>query len=79
MVMAALTMRGTLVVVKGAWPKMFTGGSHMATAAQRRMRMRRRKADRAVAKARRVVQGLNKKLRNATKALNKRVSARRKI
>jgi hypothetical protein len=51
----------------------------MATAAQRRLRTRKRKADRAVAKARRAVQALTKKLRNATKVLGKRQATRRKM
>ena len=49
------------------------------TKAQRRLRTRKRKADAGVAKAKRMVQALSKKLRNATKTLTKRQATRRKI
>ena len=49
------------------------------TSAQRRLRMRKRKADANVARAKRVVKVLTRRLRNATKALNKRQAARTKI
>ena len=49
------------------------------TSGQRRTRMRKRKADANVARAKRAVKALTKKLRSATKMLTKRQAARRKI
>jgi|GraSoiStandDraft_25_1057303.scaffolds.fasta_scaffold391485_2 hypothetical protein len=49
------------------------------TSAQRKMRMRRRKADANVARAQRAVKALTRRLRNATKTLTKRQAARKKI
>ena len=49
------------------------------TKAQRRLRTRKRKADAGVAKAKRMVQSLTKKLRGATKTLTKRQATRKKI
>jgi hypothetical protein len=49
------------------------------TKAQRRLRTRKRKADMGVAKAKRMVQALTKKLRGATKTLTKRQATRKKI
>jgi|GraSoi2013_100cm_1033763.scaffolds.fasta_scaffold285196_2 hypothetical protein len=46
---------------------------------QRRLRTRKRKADASVAKAKRMVQALTKKLRSASKTLTKRQATRRKI
>jgi len=48
------------------------------TKAQRRLRTRKRKADMGVAKAKRMVQALTKKLRGATKTLTKRQATRKK-
>ena len=49
------------------------------TKGERRLRTRKRKADMGVAKAKRMVQSLTKKLRSATKTLSKRQATRRKI
>jgi len=49
------------------------------TSAQRRLRTRKRKADASIAKAKRMVKALTKKLRGAAKTLTKRQAVRRKI
>ena len=49
------------------------------TKAQRRLRTRKRKADANVARARRVVKALAKKVRAAARTLRRRQTARRKI
>jgi hypothetical protein len=49
------------------------------TATQRRMRVRRRKADRNVARAKRAVKALTRRLRRANMTLSKRQAARKKI
>src|SRR5262249_29005445 len=51
----------------------------MATSAQRRLRMRKRKADANIARAKRVVKALTRRLRGANKTLSKRPAARAKI
>ena len=49
------------------------------TSAQRRMRTRKRKADANVMRAKRAVKALTRRLRVATRTLNKRQAARKKI
>jgi hypothetical protein len=49
------------------------------TTAQRRLRMRIRKADRNVARARRAVKALTRRLRRANMMLSKRQAARKRI
>ena len=49
------------------------------TATQRRLRTRRRKADRNVARAKRAVKALTRRLRRANMTLSKRQAARKKI
>ena len=49
------------------------------TTTQRRLRMRRRKADRNVARAKRAVKALTRRLRRANMMLSKRQAARKKI
>ena len=51
----------------------------MATSGQRRLRMRKRKADANVARAKRAVKALTRRLRGANKTLSKRQAARAKI
>jgi hypothetical protein len=49
------------------------------TSAQRRLRVRKRKADANVARAKRAVKALTRRLRAATRTLGKREAARKKI
>jgi hypothetical protein len=59
--------------------ELLPNGRGSMTKAQRRLRTRKRKADMGVAKAKRMVQALTKKLRTATKTLTKRQATRKKI
>src|SRR6267143_67475 len=59
--------------------ELLPNGRGSMTKAQRRLRTRKRKADMGVAKAKRMVQALTKKLRGATKTLTKRQATRKKI
>jgi multidrug resistance efflux pump len=49
------------------------------TSGQRKLRIRKRKADANVARAQRAVKALTRRLRGATKTLTKRQAARKKI